>query len=75
MSTLIQERKALLVIKEKELQLIKEKAFKGEICGAGVVELIQQVVTEMNQLELEIIILEEWGPSGLATPILKHKPK
>ena len=52
--TTYNQRKETLAKKEKELEQLKNKIAKGEVAGSGAPQLLQDLVTEIHQLKIEI---------------------
>jgi len=48
------QKKAELAEKERQLEQLKEKVAKGQVSGNGAPQMIQDLVTEINALKIEL---------------------
>jgi len=48
------QRKAALEQKERELEQLKDKIAKGQVSGNGAPQMLQDLITEIHQLKLEL---------------------
>lgn len=48
------QRKEALEKKERELEQLKDKIAKGQVAGNGAPQMLQDLITEIHQLKIEL---------------------
>lgn len=52
--TTYDQKKELLTKKEQELEQLKDKIAKGQVFGNGAPQMLQDLVTEIHQLKIDL---------------------